>query len=134
MEYLLIGGGLISLAAITWGKKYISVLSYIYKTANQSISPAVHVVGDIYSVSYTRNNRVHQLYFPIRSGLVESMRGFDLYMTEPDKVFVQEPGVPFLIVPDDIGPHKKLSLYSEDEDIPISFTGTTSPMIFFNNK
>ena len=100
-----------------WLKLGFTMGKLLLTQSTNQVSPAKHVAGQVYEVTYEHNGGKYRLFFPIRCSAKQKMLETQVYLTIGDVVgeISQQPGVPYLIVPEDISSDAVISFISEDD-------------------
>lgn len=102
----------------------LKLLEFIFAKKLESVQ-AKHIEGNVYVISYQHNGQMYNLYLPIRSKVKVEFQGYDIYANINGDTFnlSQEPGVPYLVQPEDFGVGSKIFAICEHDDSCHVFEG-----------
>lgn len=106
----------------------IQLLNLIRTVETKQAVPIKHVAGDVYEITYIHEDRLYKLFFPIRNQLKSSMRNTDVFIKIKDTSveISQQPGVPYIIQPNDFCEGASITVFREDDDLEKTFLGAES--------
>ncbi len=113
------------IAAAIWGfivykvlsSNILSVLKLANLFNNSQPSQAHHVCGDVYSVEYLTEGRSYRIFFPVLEKTKEEFNKKEVYLNIDDITINidQQPGVPYLVVPNHFDKTAKISIVGDDD-------------------